>query len=72
MPPHLEEESTLPKTMVFFDDILESMRARQWVLKHLPKRLQDRVKTYNARRSKLGRALVLRDFRNGAVDTEGA
>lgn len=59
---------TLRRTMVFFDNIFLSMKARRWVLERLAPALRPRVKEYNARRS--GEALmeVMRDFRSGEVD----
>ncbi|OJT15549.1 ATP-dependent DNA helicase Q-like 3 [Trametes pubescens] len=58
----------LPKTMVFFDDILQSMRARRWLLTQLPESVHDRVKEYNSRRGALAKRLVMRDFERGDVD----
>ncbi|KAI0350066.1 P-loop containing nucleoside triphosphate hydrolase protein [Trametes cingulata] len=58
----------LPKTMIFFDDIMLSMKARRWILQRLPPELQSRVKVYNSRRSTLAKTIVMRDFRRGKVD----
>ena len=68
IPDNPEDLERLPKGMVFFDDILESMKGRRWFLSKLPERFRGRVKTYNARRHELAKKLVLQDFREGTVD----
>ncbi|PIL33822.1 hypothetical protein GSI_03528 [Ganoderma sinense ZZ0214-1] len=59
---------TLMRTMVFFDDISLSMKARRWFKKHLPPHLYARVRCYNARRGELSKRLVLQDFQDGKID----
>ncbi|KAI0635510.1 P-loop containing nucleoside triphosphate hydrolase protein [Trametes polyzona] len=67
--PNEDEETTcLPKTMVFFDDILVLMKARRWLLSKLPQSLRYRVKAYHSRRSELAKRLVTDDFVRGSID----
>lgn len=68
IPPDAAICRTLPRMVIFFDDIMESMRARRWFLEHLPARLHERVKTYNARKSQFSRDLTWERFRNREVD----
>ena len=60
--------SQLEKTMVFFDDINLSMKARRWFVEQLPEDLRPRVKCYNARKSALAKKLVMKDFQEGRID----
>ncbi len=68
LPPDVEDRVHLPRTIVFFDNIFLSMQARRWYLEHLPVRLRDRVKEYNARRDQFGRVLAWELFRRRHVD----
>lgn len=68
VPSDTETRVTLPRMVVFFDDIMQSMRARRWFVERLPGRLRGRVKTYNARKAQIGRDLTWEQFRNRDVD----
>ncbi|EJF60637.1 P-loop containing nucleoside triphosphate hydrolase protein, partial [Dichomitus squalens LYAD-421 SS1] len=66
--PTLPNSSRLTKTMVFFDDITASMKARRWFQKRLPAALYPRVRCYNARRGELSKGLVMSQFLKGDID----
>lgn len=68
IPDDVESLTMLPKTMVFFDDILQSLKARRWLVERLPATLHKRVRNYNARMDDLSKAIVMEEFRNGQVD----
>ncbi|RDX45839.1 P-loop containing nucleoside triphosphate hydrolase protein [Lentinus brumalis] len=68
VPENVEELISLPKTMVFFDDIFQSQKARRWLLERLPKRFHERVKCYNARLGDQTKKFVMKGFRKGTID----
>ncbi|KAI0639716.1 P-loop containing nucleoside triphosphate hydrolase protein [Trametes polyzona] len=68
IPGEEEDLSRLPKTMVFFDDILVLMKARRWLLSKLPRALHARVKEYHSRWSELAKLLVMEGFVHGTID----
>ncbi len=68
VPESIEELTCLPKTMVFFDDIFQSQKARRWLLEQLPERFHERVKCYNARLGALTKKYVMKGFQGGTVD----
>ncbi|KAH9902528.1 P-loop containing nucleoside triphosphate hydrolase protein [Cubamyces lactineus] len=63
-----EALTRLPKTMIFFDDILLPMKACRWFQERVPGVLRNRVKCYNARRGELAKQLVMHEFTHGQVD----
>ncbi|KAI0047481.1 P-loop containing nucleoside triphosphate hydrolase protein [Auriscalpium vulgare] len=62
------ESATLPRALVFFDNILTSMEARRWFQERLPPRLQDRVACYSARRGPDSKSDALEKFVSGEHD----
>lgn len=62
------QPTSLTKTMIFFDDIFQSMKARRWLLERLPEGFDEHVKNYNARRSDLARSLVMQGYQRGTID----
>ncbi|RDX41374.1 P-loop containing nucleoside triphosphate hydrolase protein [Lentinus brumalis] len=67
-PDDADELTCLPKTMVFFDSIAQSQKARRWLLERLPARFRDRIKCYNARLGDLTKKFVMKGFRKGTID----
>ncbi|KAI0363574.1 P-loop containing nucleoside triphosphate hydrolase protein [Pilatotrama ljubarskyi] len=68
LPEDASSLTRLPKAMIFFDDIMVSMKAQRWLMERLPPALRGRVKVYNSRRSLLAKERTMRGFRNGSVD----
>ncbi|KAI0708349.1 P-loop containing nucleoside triphosphate hydrolase protein [Earliella scabrosa] len=68
LPDGAEERTTLPRALVFFDDIMVSMRARRWLLERLPGHLKGRVKGYHSRQGSVGKELTWELFRRGQID----
>ena len=68
IPDDVDSLTKLPKTMVFFDEILQSLKARRWLVERLPAALAERVKNFNARMDALSKASVMNSFRRGMVD----
>ncbi|KAH8093844.1 P-loop containing nucleoside triphosphate hydrolase protein [Cristinia sonorae] len=68
IPENLNDDSQFSRTMVFFDDISISMKARRWFLSQIPESLRHRVKTYNSRMTAFAKRRVMKLFRRGKID----
>ena len=68
VPQDVTEVSCLVRAIIFFDDILLSMRALRWFREQVPSNLRERVQCYHARRGQLGKDITFEEFRTGRVD----